>query len=85
MLGIELTTLEFGSKGALASYPVASAFTSAKYPETFSKLEKQLLQFRAWMNLKLQFRVPDLFKIVFDADAMGAYERIFSSVMKVRY
>jgi Gamma tubulin complex component C-terminal len=39
---------------------------------------------RAWMNLKLQFRVPPLFTIVFDADAMGAYERLFTTLMKVR-
>jgi hypothetical protein len=32
---IKLATFEFNGKGALATYPVASLYTSARYPETF--------------------------------------------------
>ena len=32
---IKLSSLEFNGKGALATYPVASLFTSARYPDTF--------------------------------------------------
>jgi hypothetical protein len=35
------------------------------------------------MNLKLTFRFPALFKIIFDSDAMGVYERLFTTIMKV--
>ena len=47
------------------------------------RLEKEVSQFRAWMNLKLTFRFPSLFKIIFDSDAMSAYERLFTLIMKV--
>jgi hypothetical protein len=40
-------------------------------------------QFRSWMNLKMQFTFPPLFKIIFDAEALGLYERIFTFLMKV--
>jgi hypothetical protein len=50
---------------------------------SFDRLEKELNQFRAWMVLKIQFRFPPLFKIIFDAEALGSYERIFTALMKV--
>eukprot|EP00596_Hydrurales_sp_CCMP1899_P005806 CAMPEP_0119055628 /NCGR_PEP_ID=MMETSP1177-20130426/75830_1 /TAXON_ID=2985 /ORGANISM="Ochromonas sp, Strain CCMP1899" /LENGTH=223 /DNA_ID=CAMNT_0007036197 /DNA_START=488 /DNA_END=1156 /DNA_ORIENTATION=+ len=43
-----LSSLDFSGKGALATYPVASIFTSARFPETFLRLEKEVSQFRAW-------------------------------------
>jgi hypothetical protein len=52
------------------------------YP-IYPRLEQEVSQFRAWMNLKLTFRFPALFKIIFDSEAMGVYERLFTTIMKV--
>jgi hypothetical protein len=35
MFGVDLLSLEFSGKGALATYPVASPFTSARFPDTY--------------------------------------------------
>lgn len=72
------------SRGALATYPVASPFTSARHPDTFARLEQEVAQIRAWLGVHLQFRFPSMFTIIFDSEALSAYERIFSFVMKVR-
>ena len=42
----------------------------------------QVTQLRTWMGLKLQLAVPAMFRILFDADAIAVYERVFSSLMK---
>jgi hypothetical protein len=81
---ITLSSFDFSGKGALATYPVASIFTSARFPETFLRLEKEVSQFRAWMNLKLSYKFPAVFSIVFDSDAMSCYDRVFTSIMKIR-
>jgi len=70
-------------RGALATYPVASPFTSTRHPETFLRLEAELEQIRAWLGLQLQFRFPAIFGIIFDSDALAAYERLFAFIMKV--
>lgn len=71
-----------------SSYPLISIFSSILSPPFFMlhliiSLEREVSQFRAWMNLKLSFHFPALFKIIFDSDAMSAYERLFTTIMKV--
>lgn len=62
------------------SYPL----TSLLHASLTISLEREVSQFRAWMNLKLSFHFPALFKIIFDSEAMSAYERLFTTIMKVR-
>jgi hypothetical protein len=81
--GVEICSLNFRSKGALATYPVASSFTAARYPETFTKLEAILSNHRTWMNIHLRYNFPKLFSVIFDAESLVAYERIYSMIMKV--
>jgi hypothetical protein len=79
----EVRSFEFKGRGALATYPVASSFTATRFPATFNRLESMLSRYRAWMTLKLNFKFPDIFLIVFDTESINAYERIFSMLMKV--
>ena len=70
--------------GALTTYPVASPYTSTRYPDTFLRLNQELNKFRTWMNLKLVFVIPSIFKIIFDSDAIYGYERVFNTLMKIK-
>jgi hypothetical protein len=74
----------------LSSLLLSSHFRFLFYPLTsvlpaflIISLEREVSQFRAWMNLKLSFHFPALFKIIFDSEAMSAYERLFTTIMKV--
>ena len=79
-----VSAFSFSSKGSsLSTYPVASSTTAARFPPTFSWLDSKMSQYRAWMNLKLSFKFPRVFGIVVDHDAVSAYSRIFSSLIKV--
>ena len=78
-----LYRLKFIGGGALMTYPVASPYTSAKYPDTALRLESELSKLRVWMNLKVNFQFADIFRIIFDNEAMNCYERIFTLLMKV--
>ena len=81
---ISVASITFEGKGALATYPVASPFTSTRYPDTFLRLESELKDLKYWMNLKLQLEIPSIFRIIFDNEALGKYERVFSTLVKVR-
>lgn len=81
---ISVTSITFEGKGALATYPVASPFTSTRYPDTFLRLESELKDLKYWMDLKLQLEIPSIFRIIFDNEALGKYERLFSTLVKVR-
>ena len=35
LFGVRLASFDFSGKGALATYPVASLFTSARHPDTY--------------------------------------------------
>jgi len=76
-------SLDFAGKGALSTYPVASASTSTRYPDTFARIQKEVDRVRAWMHMKLQLAFPPMFRVIFDAEAVMCYERIFSAIMKV--
>lgn len=80
---LEVQSYEFKGRGALATYPVASSFTATRFPATFNRLDSMLNRYRAWMTLKLNFKFPDIFLIIFDSESLNAYERIFSMLMKV--
>lgn len=85
LFNFNLSTFSFVGKGSsLSTYPVASSVTAARFPPTFSWLDSRMSQFRAWMSLKLKFQFPRVFGIVVDQDAVSAYSRIFSSLIKVR-
>lgn len=81
---ITVTSMAFEGKGALATYPVASPFTSTRYPDTFLRLESELKGLKYWMNLKLQLEIPSIFRVIFDSEALGKYERVFSTLVNVR-
>ncbi len=82
--GTFVTSLHFESKGILAAYPVASPFTISRYPETHLRLEKELQQLRAWLGVQLRVSFPSVFQIIFDAEALAAYQRLFSLLMRSR-
>jgi len=81
---VSVASITFEGKGALATYPVASPFTSTRYPDTFLRLESELKDLKYWMNLKLQLEIPSIFRVIFDNEALGKYERVFSTLVKVR-
>lgn len=81
--GLNIVSLKFNSNSVLNTYPVASSFTSIRYPDTFLRIEEELNKIRSWMNIKLYLDIPPVFKILFDSDAISGYERIFSHLIKV--
>ena len=84
LFNFNVSAFSFLGKGSsLSTYPVASSATSTRFPPTFSWLDSRMSQYRAWMNLKLNFKFPRVFGIVVDQDAVSAYSRIFSSLIKV--
>lgn len=78
-----VSALQFVSKTILSTYPVASPYTSSRYSDTLARLQAEINQFRACMNIKLKLSFPLMFKAIIDADAVNCYERIFSVIMKV--
>lgn len=83
IFGINLFRLSFLSSSMVSTNPIASSYTTTRHPETFTHIENELNQIKAWMNLKLKLSIPPIFSILFDSDAVGIYERLFSSLMKV--
>lgn len=80
-----LHTMQFEGKGTLHSFPVCSPYTSARYPDTFLRLEEEMAKMRTWLQLKVQVQLPPLFQVIFDAESMRHYERIFALLMKVMH
>lgn len=83
--GVFVTELTFEerSKGA-GSRVSACPYTISRFPETHARLDKELAQIRSWMNIQLRVRFPAVFHIIFDAEALSAYQRLFSLIMKIR-
>lgn len=79
----QVHSLDISGKGVLSTYPVASPSTFSRYPDTFARIQNEVDKVRAWMQLKLQLSFPPMFRVIFDADAVGCYERIFAAIMKV--
>jgi hypothetical protein len=84
VLGTELTSFDFRSNDTLNTYPIASPFTAARFPEARSRLAEEVSRLKAWMSLGLKLHVPPALRVLFDADALRTYERIFSLLLKVR-
>ncbi len=61
----------------------ASAFTEARFPDTFALLEAELADMRAWSRVRLEVRMPALFQTVVDQAAEDAYARVFSLLFRV--
>ena len=80
---VDMFSLSFVGRGAMSNYPVASPYTTTRFPDTFLRIEAEVSQFRAWMNLKLLVQLPPMFKVIFDPETIVSYERIFSLIMKV--
>jgi hypothetical protein len=83
-----IRALQFSSRAASAAatyalVSAASSLTFARHPDVFSRIEREVAQVRAWMGLKLQLVFPPMFRVIFDAEAVSSYERIFSAIMKV--
>jgi hypothetical protein len=82
--GTYITSLQFDAKTSLDAYPVASPFTISRYPETYVRLEKELGQIRAWLGIQLRVAFPPIFHVIFDSEALAAYQRLFSLLMRIR-
>lgn len=82
---VRVTQLSFAGKGTLSTYPVTSAPTAARHPETAARVQDEVDRVRAWMNLKLQLAFPPMFRVIFDAEAVACYDRIFALIMKVTH
>lgn len=83
---VRILQLSLISQGALGTTnPVTSAATATRHPETAACILEEVNRVRAWMNMKLQLNFPPMFRVIFDADAVAGYERIFSVIMKVQY
>lgn len=79
-----LTQLQISGKGTLSSYPVTSAPTAARHPDTTARVQEEVDRVRAWMQIKLCLHFPPMFRVIFDADAVTCYERVFAAIMKVK-
>ena len=80
--GIYASELGFEARNKVAV--PACPYTVSRYPETSVRLEKELNQLRSWLNIQLHVRFPPVFHIVFDTEALSAYQRLFSLLMKIR-
>lgn len=85
IFGIRLIAMDFLGKGALATYPVASSYTTTRHPETYSRLDAIVSRLRAWLTLKLTLLVPPILSILVDAESLIALERLFAFIFKVQW
>jgi hypothetical protein len=79
----QVTQTQFSGKGTLSTYPVTSAPTAARHPDTAARVQTEVDRVRAWMHVKLNLHFPPMFRVIFDADAVTCYERVFGVIMKV--
>ena len=85
LMHVSCLQFQFASKGIIgSSYPISSSFTSSKYPETYHRLSTLIHNFHGYMQLKLDFAFPTLFKIIIDESSLSSYQRLFTQLMKVR-
>jgi hypothetical protein len=82
---VRVTQQSFSRQGTLSTYPVTSAPTAARHPETAARVQDEVDRVRAWMDLKLQLAFPPMFRVIFDSEAVACYDRIFALIMKVAY
>jgi hypothetical protein len=83
MFCMQVQELHVAGKGSVSNYPVTSVPTAARHPDTAARVQVEVDRVRAWMNLKLQLHFPPMFRVIFDAEAMTCYERVFALIMKV--
>ena len=75
----------FTSSGnALSHLPVCTSFTSARFADTYLRMDQEVARIRMWLNIKLHVQLPAIVKVVFDSEIMRNYERLFSLILKVR-
>ena len=80
--GVYASELSFEARNKVAVS--ACPYTISRYPETSVRLEQELSQLRSWLNIQLRVRFPPVFHIVFDTEALSAYQRLFPFLMKIR-
>jgi hypothetical protein len=83
--GIFLSELTFEERSlGVGSRVSACPYTISRFPETHARLDRELAQLRSWTNIQLRVRFPAVFHIIFDSEALSAYQRLFSLIMKIR-
>lgn len=80
--GVYASELRFEARNKVAVS--ACPYTISRYPETHVRLDQELSQLRSWLNIQLRVRFPPIFHIIFDAEALSAYQRLFTLLMKIR-
>ena len=80
--GVYVSELRYEARNKVAVS--ACPYTISRYPETHVRLEQELSQLRSWLNIQLRVRFPPIFHIIFDTEALSAYQRLFSLLMKIR-
>ena len=79
----KLYSLSYQSNNTINTYPITSSYTSSRYPDTYLYIQKEINQFRCWMNIKLKLLFPPMFKVIYDRDSVNNYEKIFTFIMRV--
>jgi hypothetical protein len=79
----KLYSLSYQSNNTINTYPITSSYTSSRYPDTYLYIQKEINQFRCWMNIKLKLLFPPMFKVIYDRDSINNYEKIFTFIMRV--
>ena len=60
-----------------------STYTKVHHIHTAIYLQQEILNFKYWMNLQVEVKVPSVFAVLFDEDALCIYNKIFSMITKV--
>ena len=60
-----------------------STYTKVHHIHTAIHLQQEILNFKYWMNLQVEVKIPSVFAVLFDEVVMCIYNKIFSMITKV--
>ena len=60
-----------------------STYTKVHHIHTAIHLQQEILNFKYWMNLQVEVKIPSVFAVLFDEEALCIYNKIFSMITKV--
>ena len=60
-----------------------STYTKVHHIHTAIHLQQEILNFKYWMNLQVEVKIPSVFAVLFDEEVMCIYNKIFCMITKV--
>lgn len=86
LVSIRMIRWDMTTSSLLYSYPVASAFTSARYVDTFLHIQAEVSRLQTLLSIQLRLTsLPSIFGILLDASIWHPYSRCFTWLMKLKY